>query len=54
MERSECGFMKEDIFGYGNIVRETNVFFYSNNDELIDKKEKDVMEISGTIQDIKD
>lgn len=46
------GFIKEDIFGYGNIVRETNVFFYSNNDDLIDKKEKDVMEISGTIQDI--
>lgn len=46
------GFMKENIFGYGNIVRETNVFFYSNNDDLIDKKEKDVMEISGTIQDI--
>lgn len=46
------GFMEKDIFGYGNLVRETNVFFYSNNDDLIDKKEKDVMEISGTIQDI--
>lgn len=46
------GFMKENIFGYGNLGRETNVFFYSNNDDLIDKKEKDVMEISGTIQDI--
>lgn len=38
--------MKENIFGYGNIVRETNVFFYSNNDELIDKKEKDVYVVS--------
>ena len=46
------GFMEKDIFGYGYLVRETNVFFYSNNDDLIDKKEKDVMEISGTIQDI--
>ncbi len=46
------GFTKDNVFGYGNLVRETNVVFYSNNDELIDKKEKDVMEISGTIQDI--